>query len=136
MGTPIHIASRVVVGRVPEVFAFLSDIRLLGTWALGSMNTEAVSDGLWRGTSLFSGASTYIRIEQLPEIGLIRYFVGNELRQEPRILALVHPVDDIHVSFGLVAFRTGDMTDAQWEKLARTHETEADLIVAHLESER
>ena len=60
--TIFHAASIEVAVPAETAFAYLSDGLKQGDWTLGSWNRENAGDGLFRGTSLFNGADTFVRI--------------------------------------------------------------------------
>jgi len=50
-----------------EAYRYLSDLQMLGRWALGCFSTHATArGGLFKGTSLFDGQEVWVRIETDP----------------------------------------------------------------------
>src|SRR5262249_34214322 len=52
-----HVATAIVAASAEAAFAFMIDGLALGRWALGSFDTEALENGVFRGHSLFDGAA-------------------------------------------------------------------------------
>lgn len=130
-----HQATRHVNITAEQALAFLSHPQRLGQWSLGCFNVQVDESGLIFGESLFGQGHAYVRIETLGELGLIRFWVGGQPdRLSPRILATVVAYDSDSCLVSLIAYRQSDMTEARWQQLMRTHETELDLIKAQLES--
>jgi hypothetical protein len=74
--TIFHAASAEVAVSAETAFAYLSDGLRQGEWTLGSWNREQIGEQLFRGTSLFTGAETFVRITADPEHLLVDYEVG------------------------------------------------------------
>jgi hypothetical protein len=123
-----------------EAFRFLSDLRMLGRWALGCFNTQpAQKEGFFKGTSLFDGMETWVRVETDPNRLLIDYWVGGPETQLPRISARVVPGalcgrDPERCIVTMTAWRPADMPDTRWQRLCATHDAEIFLIQAQIES--
>jgi hypothetical protein len=63
MPTALFHGSTIVVDVPAETaFAYLSDGLKQSDWALGSMQCEQIGEQLFRGTSLFDGGETFVRI--------------------------------------------------------------------------
>ena len=80
-------SSTVVVVAVPAetAFAYLSDGLKQSDWALGSWHREKIGEQLFRGTSLFDGSETFVRISADETCLLVDYAVGPSLDQMPRV---------------------------------------------------
>jgi enamine deaminase RidA (YjgF/YER057c/UK114 family) len=131
-----HVATAIVAASAEAAFAFMKDGLALGRWALGSFDTQALENGVFRGHSLFDGAARFIRIEDDAAKLSITYHVGQDPeRLQPRILATIEPgagtPPECRVS--LIAWRDASMTDERWRHLTTTHETEILLVKALIE---
>jgi hypothetical protein len=89
-----------------------------------------------RGTSLFDGAETLVRMSPLPEHRIVDFEVGEDpARLVRRISARVVPGEDAGggPSSSLVmlsAWRTESMDDERWRRLVVAHEAEI-LLLRH-----
>ena len=123
-----------------EVFAFMSDVNRLGSWALGSWNGTVDETGLIRARSIKDGSPICVRIEAHPEMRLIDYHVGSDPEHlVPRIFARIvegstFGAPNNECGLMMSALRTEDMDDARWELLIATHRVEVDMIRAMIES--
>ena len=120
-------------------FAYLSDGLKQGEWTLGSWGRERVSEGLFRGKSLFDGSETYVTISADPGALLIDYFVGpapdrllrvNSVRVVPGPL-VGRPEGTCVVS--LMKWRTPSQDDGAWRRACITFDTEIHMIKGRLE---
>lgn len=138
-----HSASIEVDRPADAAFAFMADGIRQGSWALGSWDRRAVGDGVFEGTSLFSGDKTYVRIRTDPANLLILYDLGasaDVAAMTPRIMARIVPgamlgmaADACVVS--LLAWRGAAMSDRRWYQLCVSHETEMLMIKHQIENE-
>ncbi len=129
-----HQASRRIERPAQVVLDYMADLDALGRWSLGCFATESVEPGLVVGTSLFDGGRTHVSLEVLPEVSLIRYWVGSANQRTPRISAMVQALDEQSCILIMLATRSADMDENRWLRLQRCHETELDLIQAQLYS--
>ena len=141
-GSPVtHCVSVVCEVGADQAMAFLSDGAKLGNWALGSLATEHIGNGIFRGRSIDSGETVFSRLIPDPDRGIIRYEVGTAPDQlSPWIWSIVQPCDRLGGSgrqtvITLLAWRPASMSDSAWEMLQREHEVEILIIKAQLERE-
>jgi hypothetical protein len=124
-----------------SVFRYLSDPQKLGRWALGCFNTQSAGkEGLYKGTSLFDGSETWVRIETDAKRFIIDYHVGDSDQQLPRISTRIMPGptyggNSSQCIVSMMAWRTKDMSDSRWHRLCATHDAEILLIQSQLESQ-
>ena len=152
---PSHCVARLVRANASDAIALLSTASGMAVWNLGLWNTRAfdgraarhaddgIPESIVCGESLFDGATGYCGVTvRRAEGGMatIAYRAGSEPRAlgAVRIEARVTPGEALGYDVGtcmisLLAWRTGDMSDARWHRLCSTHETEIELICAHLE---
>lgn len=134
-----HITAATIARDAGAVLAYLGDAANLDQWSFGTWSTEIGSDGLVRGTSLFDGGETFVRIETDAKHGIIHYFLGAEPeRLLPRILVRVIPghaleLDPGHCVASMMAWRTAGMDDERWRRLVACHECEILLVKSLLE---
>jgi hypothetical protein len=135
----VHAASTEVAVSAEEAFAYLSDGLKQGQWTLGSWNREQIGEQLFRGTSLFSGADTFVRIEPHPEELVVDYHVGaapdrllrvNSARAVPGPL-VGRPEGTCVVT--LMKWRLPAQDDAAWRQACVTFDTEIHMIRGRLE---
>ena len=139
MSDLFHAASTEVAVPAKTAFAYLSDGLRQGEWTLGSWNRERVGADLFRGTSLFDGAETYVRITADPARLLVDYEVGaspdrllrvNSARAVPGP-AVGRPAGTCVVA--LMKWRVPDQDDGEWERACVTFATEVHMIKGRLE---
>lgn len=134
-----HAATALVAVPAAAAFAYLSDGLKQSDWALGSWRREQLGDGLFRGTSLFDGGETYVRLEADPECLLIDYWVGADPAQLLRVnSARVVPGPAVGRPDGtclvtLMKWRTPSQTDEEWARACVTFDTEIHMIKGRLE---
>jgi hypothetical protein len=133
-----HCATIVCDVRADVAYAFLADPSSLGTWALGCWGATRVGDDGVRGTSLFDGEETFVRLSRAPEVRVVDYAVGEAEVARSRISARVTPASDIggtdeQCVVTLLAYRTRDMTPERWARLEATHDVEIHLLKARIE---
>ena len=138
-GSLFHGSAIVVAVPAETAFAYLSDGIRQGDWTLGSWNREQIGDGLFRGTSLFDGSETFVRISADPAALLVDYEVGPSLDRMPRVNSarvvpgelLGHPAGSCVVT--LMKWRTEGQSDAAWARGCVTFDTEIHMIKGRLE---
>jgi hypothetical protein len=123
------------------VFEYLSNPKKIGRWALGCFDTHPVGkEGLYKGTSLFDGSETWVRIEVDVQRFIIDYCVGDSDHQVPRIFVRIMPGtiyrnDSSRCIVCMTALRTKDMSEPRWHRLCATHDAEILLIKSQLENQ-
>lgn len=139
MSTIFHAASIEVSVPAEAAFAYLSDGLKQGDWTLGSWNRKQIDERLFKGTSLFTGAETFVRITAHPEQLLVDYDVGPALDQMLRLNSaravpgpLVGRAEGTCV-IALTKWRQPDEDDAQWRRGCVTFDTEIHMIKGRLE---
>ena len=122
-----------------KVFAFLADGMNQSYWALGSWDRRAVGDGVFVGTSLFSGRELYVRPVPRPELLTVDFETGAapddlchhvEARVIPAEMLGGRPGSCV---LSLTVWRSADVDDATWELLGHTFATEIHMIKGRLE---
>jgi hypothetical protein len=131
----VHSVSSLCSAPPDHAFAYLTDPHRLGEWSLGCWETRA-ADGVVRGTSLFDGAETLVRMIPVPEHRIVDFAVGDDpARLTRRISARVVPGEDVGGDpesslVVLSAWRTRSMDDERWRRLVVAHEAEI-LLLRH-----
>jgi len=137
---PAHLASVRIDAPVDFAFARLADPTAVGRWALGSMGlAPTATPGVLRGTSLFDGGESLVRIGAHPALWLVDYFVGLAA-PEPRISIRLSPgaAWDIGADTCLAAmttWRPAAMEAWRWARTCTTHELEVLLFKAQIETD-
>jgi hypothetical protein len=134
-----HASTIVVAVPAETAFAYLSDGLKQSEWALGSWQREQIGDDLFRGTSLFDGRETLVRISADAAALLVDYAVGPSLDRMPRVNSarivpgplLGHPED--HCVVTLMKWRTAGQSDETWARGCVTFDTEIHMIKGRLE---
>ena len=137
-----HSASIEVDVTAQQAFDFMSDGMKQGKWALGSWDRSRRQDGIFEGTSLFSGEKTYVRIETDPDNLMVYYDVGgmpDSDQMARRIIARIVPgpvvgMGEDNCVVSLIAWRVEGMTILRWHQLCTSHETEVLMIKHQIES--
>jgi len=131
----VHSVSSLCSASPDHAFSYLIAPDRLGEWSLGCSSTRS-EDGTVRGSSLFDGTETVVRMIPAPEHRIVDFEVGDHPdRLVRRISARVLPGDDIGGSPGsslvvLSAWRTQSMGDDRWHRLVVAHEAEI-LLLCH-----
>jgi hypothetical protein len=139
MSDVFHGATTVIEVPAETAFAYLSDGLEQSDWALGSWNREQIGDQLFRGTSLFDGSETFVRITADPTWLIVDYAVGPSLEQMPRVnSARIVPGPELGYPAGtcvvtLIKWRTPGQSDEQWQRGCVTFDTEIHMIRGRLE---
>jgi hypothetical protein len=134
-----HAATVLVEVPAETAFAYVSDGLRQSDWTLGSWNREHLDDGLFRGTSLFDGRDTYVRIDAQPSSLLVDYWVGLDPAQLLRVnSARVVPGPAVGRPEGtclvtLTKWRTPGQSDEDWVRACATFDTEVHMIKGRLE---
>lgn len=129
-----HSSSILVARPAAQVFDLMADGIRQGHWAWGSAEREDLGGGLYRGTSVFDGGRTFVRLLPDPERLIVDYEVGRsreamQFRNMARVLPgplLGHGEDACVVS--LLTWRLASQTDEQWVQMGTVHEAEMFLI--------
>ena len=135
----LHAASAEVAVPAGTAFAYLADGLKQGQWTLGSWNRERIGEQLFKGTSLFNGAETFVRITAHPEQLVVDYDVGPAPDRLLRInSARVSPGPLIGLPEGtcvvtLMKWRLPSQDDASWRQACVTFDTEIHMIKGRLE---
>lgn len=139
--THAHLASARIYVPADFAFAHLANGHRLGRWTLGSMDLAPVaSSNVWRGRSLFDGSEVEIEIRTHATLGLIDFHLGPEEARVPRVSIRVSAGPDWGLSessclVAMTTWRASWMDDERWERTCRTHEVEALLFKAQIETE-
>ncbi len=133
-----HAATVAVDAPAEKALAFMADGIKLGTWAMGCWSTRRVGPGLFAGRSLFDGGEGFVRIVVDRKLMNVDYLVGPSPGQLcHQNSARVIPGADVARNLEtclvtLLAWRPGDMSDADWRRICLTHEAEMLLIQSWL----
>ncbi|HET8587051.1 MAG TPA: hypothetical protein VFM74_04160 [Candidatus Limnocylindria bacterium] len=138
-GGLVHATAVEVAVSAERAFEYLSDGLKQSEWALGSWNREEVGEGMFRGTSLFTGEPTYVRILASRELLLVDYEVGpapDRLHRvnSARVIAgpaLARGTETCVVT--LIKWRLPDQDDDSWRHACATFDTEIRMIKGRLE---
>jgi hypothetical protein len=137
---PFYHSSSIMVERPAEVaFDIMSDGLKQGRWAWGSFDRTEIEPGLFRGTSVFTGRATYVRLNVDRPRLLVDYNVGPskdtmQFRNMSRVIPghlLKIGADKCVVS--LLSWRLSTQSDAEWTQFCCIHEAEMFLIKGLLE---
>lgn len=129
-----HCVSTLCWAAPDHAFSYLSDPDRLGEWSLGCWGGRAASDGTIRGTSLFDGRETFVRLIPVPEQRIVDYAVGDAPDAlVRRISTRVVPGDEVTGEPGsslvvLTAWRERVMDGQRWLRLVAAHEAEIHLL--------
>ena len=134
-----HAASIEVAVPAEAAFAYLSDGLKQGDWTLGSWNREQIGERLFKGTSLFTGAETFVRITAHPEhcsstttsARRSTRCSASTPRAQSRGRSSADPRE--RASIALTKWRQPDEDDAQWRRGCVTFDTEIHMIKGRLE---
>jgi hypothetical protein len=134
-----HTSSIAVAVPAEAAFAIMADGMRQGEWALGSWHRQEIEPGLFRGTSLFDGKETWVRIHADRARLTIDYNVGRSrdglsFRNAARVLpgALLGR-DPQSAIVTLMTWRIAAQSEEAWQQICVTHETEMFLIRELLE---
>lgn len=136
-----HATARLCNAPPTRAIAHLTSAQGMARWNLGLSDCRESKPGLFSGISLFDGARAWVRTVAVAGIDAVDYHVGpSPERLVARIHARVIPGEVLGHRSGtcvvtLLAWRPQGMTDERWARLVATHETEASLIQAQLDSE-
>ena len=139
MSGPAHAATAVVAVPADKAFAYLADGLKQSDWTLGSWHREQLEPGLFRGTSLFDGSDTYVRLCPDAESLLIDYWVGPSPEAMLRVnAARIVPGPAVGRSEGtcvvtLLKWRTPAESDEDWARACVIFDTEIHMIKGRLE---
>lgn len=135
-----HTTSILVQRPAEEAFRYMADGLKQGEWTFGSWDREQVEADLFRGTSMFDGAATWVRIRPDPDHRVIYYEVGDpETGMVPRNLSRIVPGADLGLEercciVTLLAWRRAEMSDQRWRQLCVSHETQMFIIKNRIEA--
>lgn len=138
--TRVYSVSAEVAAPWRRAFDFLQEPLNLGKWALGCRDSRpADEEGLYAGTSLFSGESAFYRLSANEERRLVDFLVGSpdDLRARISARVIAGPVYGNSDAFCIVtmdAWRDLAMDDARWHQLCACHETEILLLKSLIEA--
>lgn len=138
-GSIVHAVALEVGVSADRAFDYLADGLRQSDWALGSWDREQIGADLFRGTSLFTGETTYIRITATPEVLLVDYEVGPTPETLMRVnSARAVPGPALGRAQGtsvvtLMKWRLAGQDDDQWHLARATFETEIHMIKGRLE---
>ena len=139
MSELFHAASIEVAVPAETAFAYMSDGLKQGDWTLGSWDREQLAHGLFRGTSLFTGSETYVRITAHAEQLLVDYEVGPSRESLLRLnSARIVPGPAVGRPEGtcliaLTKWRAPGEDDTGWQRGCSAFDTEIHMIKGRLE---
>jgi hypothetical protein len=134
-----HSATAEVAVPAEKAFAYLADGLKQSDWTLGSWNREQIGDDLFRGTSLFNGGTTYVRLCPDADALLVDYWVGPSQEAMLRVnSARVVPGPAVGRAEGtclvtLIKWRAPAESDDDWARACVTFDTEIHMIKGRLE---
>ena len=134
-----HTASIEIARPAEVVLDYLSDDLKHSDWTLGSLNRRHEGNGLYSGTSIFSGNKLYIRLHTDRENLFVIAHVGpseSELQPTNVLRVMPGPMLGLEPDTCLVTFmswRKQSMTDAHWRMICTSHEAEMFIIKDRLE---
>jgi hypothetical protein len=134
-----HCATTVCEATADHALAFIAEPARLGEWALGCWGAEPVDGDTVRGTSLFDGEQSLVRVEPSRAALTVDFLVaGDDGEMVPRISARVVPGPVVGRSPGqclvtVTAWRTLGMSDGRWARLVASHEAEILILKARIE---
>jgi hypothetical protein len=138
-GTLVH-ATAVEAAIAPEqAFEYPADGLKQSQWALESWDREKIGDGLFRGTSLFTGEAAYVRIAATRALLLVDYEVGpspDALRRvnSARVVPGAALGRDPQICVvTLMKWRLPGQDDDAWRHACATFDTEIHMIQGRLE---
>ena len=135
-----HTTSIAVQRPAAEAFRYMSDGLKQGEWTFGSWDREQIEADLFRGTSMFDGGTTYVRIRADADNLVIYYEVGHpDSGMSPRNMARIVPGTDLGLGENssivtLLAWRRDNMSEERWRQLCVSHETQMFIIRNRIEA--
>ena len=133
-------SSSVMVERPAEVaFEIMADGVKQGQWAWGSADRVEVEPGLFRGASIFTGRTTFVRLHVDRPRLQVDYDVGpSKEAMQFRNMARVLPGALLKMGEGkcvvtLITWRLATHSDAEWTQSGTIHEAEMFMIKGLLE---
>src|SRR5438132_12579207 len=134
-----HTGSIAVAVPALTAFRFMADGIKQGEWAFGSWERKRRDDGIFVGTSLVDGKSTYVRIHADETKLLVDYDVG--LAPDalaPRNSARIIPgsvlgMPENHCVVTLMTWRHSKAEEQRWLQTCAMHEAEMFVIKGLLE---
>ena len=137
-----HTSSIAVAVPAERAFEIMSNGVAQGQWAWGSADRREVEPGIFLGTSVFDGKSTFVRLSVDRARLLVDYDVGRTkesmiFRNSARVIpgaVLGHDAKSCVVT--LMSWRLASHTEAAWLQLGTVHEAEMYLIRGLLEREK
>lgn len=135
-----HCVSTLCSTPAEHAFGYLAEPSRLGEWALGCWDAAEDSEGVVRGTSLFDGSRTFVRVDPDESRLIVDFEVGDEpAALVRRISARVvrGPELGAAASTSLVvvtAWRTASMDDERWRRLVVAHDAEVLLLRQRIEA--
>jgi hypothetical protein len=137
---PFCHSSSIMVERPAEVaFEIMADGLKQGRWTWGSFDRTEVEPGLFEGTSVFTGRTTFVRLHVDRARLLVDYDVGaSKETMIFRNMSRVIPGDVLKMGadkcvISLMSWRLATHSDADWAQLGTVHEAEMFLIKGLLE---
>ena len=124
-----HTATIRVSAPARRVFDFMADGQKLGEWSFGCWQSKAMPDGVFTGTSLLTGSSTFVRIHADAARLQIDYAVGRSPETlTPLIIARVVPgammgETDAACFLSLIVWR-GTAPEERWRQICAAHDLE------------
>jgi hypothetical protein len=134
-----HCVSVLCDAPAADAFAYLADAERIGEWALGCWDTRMGDDDVVRGTSLFDGTPSFVRVRSAAESRTVDFEVGGDPEHlVRRISARVVGGDDLEGDRRrslviLLAWRTDSMDDDRWRRLIAAHDAEVLLLRERIE---
>lgn len=137
----MHSVARLCKATPEQALRHLRTAAAMSRWCLGMFETREFEPGLMTGRSLFNGATVYARLTCDEVQRRVDYSVGGSVDAlMPWIHAQVTAgpelgYGDHQCLVALWACRPQTMSDASWQRVMRTHETEIDLIAQQIDAD-
>ncbi len=134
-----HCVTTVCEVAAEDAYAFLADPGRLGEWALGCWAAQPIAADTVRGTSLFDGHASVVRVAGSAASLTVDYFIGgDDGTLTPRISARVVPGPVVgrperECLVTVLAWRAVGMSDERWARVEASHEAEILILKACIE---
>ena len=121
---------------INKIYNFMADIDQINLWSFGiHWDLSSYHNGIVKGVSNFNQSVSYLKITKNDKTQKINYWIGKDSENLiPRIYVRIISTDNENVNeLSMIALKTDDMTNEQWEHLKILHVSEINIIKGLIE---
>ena len=128
----MDISSIYINSNINDIFNFMIDINQINLWSYGIYwdYENIFEDNIIQGISNYDQSISYLKITKNDQSKKINYWIGKDIHNLiSRIYVRISSTNERNMNeLTMIALKTDDMNDEQWENLKDLHQSEIKII--------